>query len=358
MALHQLELKIKISNDAMEKISPNFRKKIKEQIQSQKVGFLLGAGSSYLNGEGYPLATQLWERISSDVPLQERQDIQTKIDAGATGIENALDLLDTGQVEEGPHRHSVVAAIAAHFSNINGPLHYHRLFVEFLSQKASGKPTSIFSLNYDPLIEQASEMACIRLFDGFHGHESAFFDAGSFQHVLTINDRSYRRNTARLVDGSIRLIKLHGSLGWYDDSKLGVRRAGFSRPLPETAKHLMIPPQYRKASDTVRPPYSTLWEQFRNSLFHGANKLNRLVTIGYGMADEHVNVVIESALQRSDFTLIIITKELSDNIFDKWASKDKVHIITEKRCASSGELSGGNPSLCTFEGLIEEMSKW
>ncbi len=30
--------------------------KVAQQLKSQRVGYLLGAGSSYLNGNGYPLA--------------------------------------------------------------------------------------------------------------------------------------------------------------------------------------------------------------------------------------------------------------------------------------------------------------
>ena len=336
----------------------NVERKIREQTKSQKVGFLVGAGSSYLDGEGYPLAGQLWGEISNDVPSQERQEIQEKIDGGATGIEEALDLLDTGGAEEGPHRYSVINAIANHFSVVNAPLNYHRLFVSLLSSRDEEIPIRLFSLNYDPLVERAAEQECVRLFDGFHGHEKAFFDAGSFRHIMVIRGRDYRGRRARGVSGSIKLVKLHGSMGWHHDDKSEIRRCPFNESIPETAKRLMIPPQYRKARDTGRPPYSTLWSEFRGSLFHGDDKLNRLITLGYGMADEHVNVEIESALERSNFTLIIITKELSDTIFEQWSSKPKVHIVTESRCSLNGKVGDGHPDLCSFEGFIERMNQW
>lgn len=336
----------------------NMERKIKEQTKSKKVGFLIGAGSSYLNGDGYPLASQLWGSISNDVPEQERQEIQEKIDGGAIGIEHALDLLDTGHVYEELHRYSVVKAISKHFSILDAPLDCHRLFVSLLSRREEETPIRIFSLNYDPLVERAAEQECIRLFDGFHGHENAFFDAGSFRHITVVRGRNYRGRQARGVPGSIRLVKLHGSMGWYHDVETGIRRGKFNDALPETAKWLMIPPQHRKARDTGRVPYSTLWSEFRGALFHGDDKLNRLITLGYGMADEHVNAEIESALERSNFTLIIITKELSDPVFDKWSGKQRVHIVTENRCSSNGILGAGHPHLCSFEGFIERMNTW
>ena len=332
--------------------------KIREQTNSRMVGFLLGAGSSYLNGDGYPLAGQLWGKISTDVPEPQRQEIQEKIDGGATGIEQALDLLDTGNTDEEPHRYSVVKAISNHFSTLEVPLDQHLLFVSLLSRREEEMPIKIFSLNYDPFVERAAEQGSIRLFDGFHGHDNAFFDPGSFRHTTVLRGRDYRGRRARGVCGSIRLIKLHGSLGWYYDAETGIRRGKFSGPLPETSKRLMIPPQYRKAQDTGRQPYSTLWSEFRGALFHGDDKLNRLITLGYGMADEHVNAEIESALERSNFTLIIITKALSDPIFDKWSSKQRVHIVTENKCSSNGVLGAGHSDLCSFEGFIARMETW
>lgn len=336
----------------------DIERKVREQTNSKMVGFLLGAGSSYLDGQGYPLAGNLWEEISNDVPEKERQEIQQKIDDGAIGIEHALDLLDTGNVDEEPHRYSVVNAMANHFSIINAPLDNHRLFVSLLSRWEEENPIKIFSLNYDPLIEMAAELECIRLLDGFQGHDNAFFDSGSFRHTSVVRVRNHRGRQVRGISGSIRLIKLHGSLGWYENDETGIRRRKFNDPLPANTKRLMIPPQYRKARDTGHAPYSILWSEFRGSLFHGDDKLNRLITLGYGMADEHVNAEIESALERSNFTLIIITKALSDPIFNKWSSKQRVHIVTEDRCSSNGVLGEGHPDLCSFEGFIARMNTW
>ena len=41
--------------------------KVAQQLKSQRVGFLLGAGSSFLNGNGYPLAFELWDLISASI---------------------------------------------------------------------------------------------------------------------------------------------------------------------------------------------------------------------------------------------------------------------------------------------------
>ena len=71
--------------------APNFttalEAKVTEQLKAQRVGYLLGAGSSHLNNTGYPLGSQLWNLIKDRITdTQKRADIQAKLDDGATGI--------------------------------------------------------------------------------------------------------------------------------------------------------------------------------------------------------------------------------------------------------------------------------
>jgi hypothetical protein len=64
--------------------------KVAEQFQSQRVGYLLGAGSSCLNGNGYPLAFELWDKIKDYISdAAKRDEIQAKLDLpGTKGIEH------------------------------------------------------------------------------------------------------------------------------------------------------------------------------------------------------------------------------------------------------------------------------
>jgi len=58
--------------------------KVAQQLKSQRVGYLLGAGSSYLNGNGYPFAFELWDLIKGSITdAGKRDDIQAKLDGGA-----------------------------------------------------------------------------------------------------------------------------------------------------------------------------------------------------------------------------------------------------------------------------------
>lgn len=117
----------------------------------------------------------------------------------------------------------------------------------------------------------------------------------------------------------------------------------------------MIPPQRRKAVDTMLPPYSALWSTFRGCLAHNAAPINRLVCIGYGFADEHVNAVIEAALARSDLTVLIFAKSLGPLAWARWSVKPNVIVVTEAQCSVKGLIGPGHVDLWSFERLAKEI---
>lgn len=337
----------------------DFQRRVEEyvssQLSSQHIGYLLGAGSSYLNGDGYPLSCDLWDAIRDRMTdATKRNEIQAKIDAGASGIEHALDLLDDGGPVEGEHRHLVAAAIAEIFLPLRPPLDSHMGFVKRLAAK-SVPHLKIFNLNYDPLVERAAERAKVRLQDGFVGHEHAYFDPAVFEERIFRIRGTYKGRQPDETARPLQLLKLHGSMGWYQCNSHGVRRCGFGICIPASTKRLMIPPQKRKADDTMTQPYQALWSAFRGSLGQDQTPLHRLACIGYGFTDEHVNTLIESALARTDFTVLIFTRALSDEAWGRWSPKTNVIIVTESRCAIKGETGAGHPNLWNFEHLSERV---
>ncbi len=333
----------------------NLEAKVEEQLKAQRVGYLLGAGSSYLDNTGYPLALELWDLIKdriTDAP--KRRDIQTKLDSGATGIEHALDLLDDGGAVDTPYRHLVTAAIADLFLPKSPILDLHVEFVRRLSRRAD-PCVKVFNLNYDPLIERAAETAKVRLVDGFLGHEQAYFNPAVFAEIFLQPRGPRAKPTLHPAGLPVHLYKLHGSLGWYEDPAQEVRRCAFNVAPPTHVKRLMVPPQRRKATDTMYPPYAVLWSTFRGCLSQDAKPLHRLACLGYGFGDEHVNSVIEAAMVRSDFTLLIFTKALSDTAWQRWSSKGNAVVVTEARCSLKGAVGPGHTDLWRFERLCKEV---
>lgn len=329
--------------------------KVHQQLNGRMVGYLLGAGSSYLDGAGYPLASQVWDLVRDRVDSSDRDDIQEKLDEGAASLEQALDTLDRGGVTETSHRHSVTEAIADLFTDIDAPLETHRQFLARVSRRQE-YALPVMTLNYDPLLERAAERERVRLFDGFQGVEHAYFDPELFQQRVG-SIRRGRRHFLRFhpLFGVIYLYKLHGSVGWYECPTTGTRRCSYYLPLPPHTKRLMIPPQYRKAADTTAPPYSALWSEFRRLVRHGPGLVNRLVSIGYGLRDEHVNAVIDNALGRSDLMFLVFSRSLTDKVFSEWSQKPNVIIVTENRSSLYGVTGPGHSDLWSFERLSGEV---
>ena len=329
--------------------------KVAEQLRSQRVGYLLGAGSSNLDDNGYPLACDLWGAIKNRITdIQKQKDIQAKLDGGATGIEQALDLLDDGGANDTPYRHLVTQAIADLFLTKTPPLDLHVKFVERLSHRPEPS-VKVFSLNYDPLVERAAEVAKVRVSDGFIGMEHAYFDPAVFEERIGQIRGTYKTRQFDETVKPIHLLKLHGSLGWYECPQRGVRRCAYGSSLPRETKRLMVPPQRRKAIDTALQPYAALWSVFHGCLVHYANPINRLACFGYGFADEHVNAIIEAALARTDFTLLIFTKEMSDPAWKRWSVKRNAVVVTETRCSLKGEVGPGHNDLWCFQRLCEDI---
>ncbi len=102
-------------------------------------------------------------------------------------------------------------------------------------------------------------------------------------------------------------------------------------------------------------PYSALWSTFRGALGQDRVPINRLLCVGYGFADEHVNAVIENALARNDFTVLILTKELSEEAWNRWSTKSNVIVVTEKRCSLKGNVGDGHCDLWDFQRIAKEV---
>lgn len=230
--------------------------------------------------------------------------------------------MDDGLAAEKPHRHRVIEAIANHFLTVKAPTVLHEQFVSRLAARHEIS-VPVFCLNYDCMIESSADAVKIRLVDGFSGIEKRFFEPETFQHLFAVTHRGARKPQADWKMGTIHLYKLHGSLGWFQAGRNDVRCLGFGVTPLTSGKRLMVPPQHRKATETTVQPYASLWSEFRRLLCHGPSLIHRLVTIGYGYADEHVNAVIENALARSNFNLLVFARSLPIHAFAPLERKEK-----------------------------------
>jgi hypothetical protein len=83
--------------------------------------------------------------------------------------------------------------------------------------------------------------------------------------------------------------------------------------------------------------------------------LNRLVCVGYGLGDGHVNAVIESGLTRKHFILVVLAKALDDLSFERWRQYPNAIVVTETRSSLYGEKGTGLRDAWAFEWLVKEI---
>ena len=68
-----------------------------------------------------------------------------------------------------------------------------------------------------------------------------------------------------------------------------------------------------------------------------------------------MNAVIENALARTDFTVLIFTKELGATAWSRWSAKTNVIVVTETQCSMKGTMGPGHTDLWSFERLAKEV---
>ncbi len=211
------------------------------------------------------------------------------------------------------------------------------------------KPVRLFTINYDTLLEDALALGRIPYWDGFSSGSIAY--------------RNHRYGQEEPSSGfRALLIKLHGSIDWFQGEDGEVWRVREYDNYPPNRDRVLIYPQANKYIATQRDPFSSQFDLFRRALC--SNTYNILGICGYSLGDEHINQEIEIAMSREDSktTLLIFCKEhetdgLSD-ILNQWRSLtwgNRVFIATQKGLYVGNRTSVkriDNDEWWSFLGLI------
>jgi hypothetical protein len=297
----------------------------------------------------------LWDELARRLDPADAELLSAIIIGRQFGLEEALDLLDVDPATPFPLRDRIADVIAGVLQARTPPLDRHREFVRSVARRSEHR-VPVFSLNYDMLVEYAAAEEGLFLTDGFTSGSKAAFAPASFSYLISIPSTRRGRPTADRLRGVLNLVKLHGSLGWFQWPDGRIRRIDPGLSIPARGHRLMIPPQRRKHQDTCVPPYSDLWSEFRAVLSNDRSRLvNRLVCVGYGFRDEHVNAIIRSAVARQNFTLVILAKDLEDTVYSTWAQSDRTIIATESRCCVYGNPAAPVEGVWSFEWLAQEV---
>lgn len=198
----------------------------------------------------------------------------------------------------------------------------HYQFIDALMASQSNlerrSRTTFFTTNYDTLLEDALALHKKIVCDGFSGGAVGFWNAEK-----EFSNPSKDSNTYLLY-------KLHGSIDWHRDDKLGLVRARYGAKYLSNPENIMIYPQATKYVETQKDPFASLFMGFRKTLMN--SQQNTLITCGYSFGDNHINAEIESALRSegNQTTVITFIKEdpkdgiVINKTLDAWLSCPKI----------------------------------
>lgn len=189
--------------------------------------------------------------------------------------------------------------------------------MSFASRIGTRDRLSIFTTNYDRLIEAGAELAGVHLLDRFLGNLMPIFRSSRLDLDMHYNPPGIR-GEPRYLEGVARFTKLHGSVDWIQTGK-DIRRIGlpFGADTVEpylqapglggaTAHKLMIYPNAAKDRETADYPYVELFRDLASSV---CRPNSTLVTYGYSFGDEHINRVIRDMLTIPSTHLVVISRD-------------------------------------------------
>ena len=199
---------------------------------------------------------------------------------------------------------------------------------------------SIFTTNYDLLLEQSFERMEFPFFDGFMGSVHPFFD------LQAIEEEAVPPRWTRLW-------KIHGSINWSEnDAGHIVRDLG-----GPSASRWVVHPSHLKYDESRRMPYLAMMDRLRAFM-----RLDDavLVTTGYSYRDAHINEVLSQGLRgnptgamvgllRGTMARYVEANQLAlrqgrAQLF----ARDGAHISREQRTWGDADFAGVHAPLASF----------
>jgi len=307
---------------------------VKRQLQDHlQEGLLIVVGSGLSAAEGIPGMWPLAEHLKREIPprLAAAPDpawgfVVAALDAGdnlevAMGKANLLPatvemiVAETAQLISAKER-NVFARVLAGERELPFTPFVKRLF-------KAGKEFHLITTNYDRLIEFATEAAEIgvdsRFFGYLHGRSDPKRSADAHRDSYFSGRNPQFRILPRLC-----VHKPHGSLDWFEVGDKIVRC-----PIETGAVPMIITPGAAKYRESFRLAF----DGQRNAGNRAASKANRLMFIGYGFNDDHLEPYLCPNLKLTKPT-VIVTQTLSDNALKVIKNSNETEVIA--LCAKSG----------------------
>lgn len=325
-----------------------FSNRLVKSLASSNVNVLLGSGFSK------PLLSVLGSIEERLTKAKKDNDILKIYEIEKEFYETCmLPLIDSDEVAKTNHLrnrfiHTIIDIISVRHSSV---LH---------------KILNMFTTNYDNLIEIALEDKHVDYFDGFTGKINSVFSTNNYGKIVS-KQSAINNKTSELV--SVNLIKLHGSLYWYNkdekivfnDFKDRISELERLKDNPNDfvtyyeKKFLIVNPNEEKYNLTVLN--STYYDQIR-LLSNELDKNNTiLITFGFSFNDEHLKTIIDRALENPTLSLIIFAyDENSLNLYkEKFENVNNVSILYRATIDEENNRNFKSLTLDSAGSYLEEL---
>lgn len=217
--------------------------------------------------------------------------------------------------------------------------------MSFASRTGTRDRLSIFTTNYDRLIEAGADIAGIHLIDRFVGHLTPIFRSSRLDIDMHYNPPGIR-GEPRYLEGVVHYAKIHGSIDWIS-SNGNIRKIGLpfgakdiqpyldAPGLDADPSKIMIYPNASKDRETAEYPYVELFRDLAAAL---CRPNSTLVTYGYSFGDDHINRIIRDMLTISSTHLVIIAFEDSlgriMKSYQEWGRPTQMSLIIGRDVAN------------------------
>lgn len=202
------------------------------------------------------------------------------------------------------------------------------------------KVMNVVSTNYDRILEYVWGYYGLQFTDGFDQHELSEFDENRFKDKDIIN-----------------LMKVHGSLDWFDvdhDVRKITTDFGYDP--------VMIPPGKNKYRTTHKSPYRELMQKSDDAI----KRASSFLVVGFGFNDEHITPLV-SKKTKSGIPIVVVTMKVTSTTekelekakkiiyveADADIAKSRIRIIENGASVSDGVVDGDYWKLNKFMDILQ-----
>lgn len=254
-------------------------------------------GSGATIGFGLPSMSQLKDKIGSAIPTFDKSCTDLEVELGKDKYEADL-----------PSIRKVIRDVV-NAADIKAKEHLLKNEDDFEGIKRltsfchdpHPKVMNVVSTNYDRVLEYVWGYYGLRYTDGFEQQELSVFDETKF-----------------LDKGIINLMKVHGSLDWFDvDHEVRKLSSDFG------FDPVMIPPGKNKYRTTHNSPYRELMHKSDDAI----KKAPSFLVVGFGFNDEHITPLV-SKKTNAGTPIVVVTMKVTPTT-EKQLEKAKKVIYVE-----------------------------